>query len=417
MRMRKLGRGQSLVFCVQDEIRAKILQFKASTDISAIEVSDVLCWTISETFLDQRRNMSLWAMQGRRFVNQQKVWKEADRGEHISMSAKMAEHFLEDESQSLEYRYRPRSTRGEHPYSHSTDGDESFARILERCREFDVSTSEVAALEEEQERELSPEIEEEREVEKPARAQALKHTVHKDLINLVTTGNITEHSQALLPAFQTLQNTTAAEYLDASQFPRDLLVTGDFSHTVRPMGKRYLADSYLRPIQWIITCTDINTATRMIIISPFEAQHLLSVIRKYKKVTLHNYLPRPSLQFRALDSLDLFTEGELFEPSTVPQHLRIQLNLFAGQLYVGTFKEYTAMCDFLGLAWQPQSDGVEVASDGFVVKGRPTWFTRSPVKFLHVLLTNIRRNCGTIDKTHMGRVLNGTMLEETEFVT
>ncbi|KAK3077116.1 hypothetical protein LTS18_011173 [Coniosporium uncinatum] len=361
--------------------------------------------------------MPLWAMQGRRFVSQQKVWKAANRGDRISMSGKMAEHFLEDESQSLDYRYRPRTTRGEHSHSHGAEEDEGVARILERCREFDVLNSEVAALEEEQERELSPEIEEEREVEKPARAEALKHTVHKDLLRLVTRGKIVEHSEAFLPAFQTLQNTTAAEYLETSEFPGDLLVTGDFSRTVRPTGRRYLADSYLRPVQWIITCTNSGTGMRMIIISPFEAQQLLSVVRKYQQVTLHNYLPRPSLQFRALDSLDLFTEGDDFEPSAIPQHLRIQLNLFAGQLYVSTFEEYTAMCDFLGLAWQPQRHGVEVASDGFIIKGKPTCFTRSPVKFLKVLFTKIRRNCGTIDKTHIGRVLNGTLLEETEFVT
>jgi hypothetical protein len=154
----------------------------------------------------------------------------------------------------------------------------------------------------------------------------------------------------------------------------------------------------------------------MIVISPFEAQNLLSNIRKYKKVTVHNYLPRPSLQFKALDSLDLFTEGESFESSGIPQYLSIQLNLFAGQLYLSTFKEYTAMCDFLGLAWQPQDHGVEVASDGFIVKGNSSSFTRSPVKFLYVLMTKIRRNCDSIEKTHMGRILNGTLLEGTEFV-
>jgi len=154
----------------------------------------------------------------------------------------------------------------------------------------------------------------------------------------------------------------------------------------------------------------------MIVISPFEAQGLLSGVRMYKKVTLHCYLPRPSLQFRALDSLNLFTEGRSFESFTVPQYLIIQLNLFAGQLYFSSFQEYTAMCDLLGLAWQPQEHGVEVASDGFIISGNSSFFTKSPVKFLYVLMTKIRRNCDSIEKTHMGKVLNGTLLEGTDFV-
>jgi hypothetical protein len=149
---------------------------------------------------------------------------------------------------------------------------------------------------------------------------------------------------------------------------------------------------------------------------PFEAQDLLPSIRKYIKVTLHSYLPRPSLQFKALDSLDLFIEGGSFELSAIPQHLSIQLNLFAGQLYLSTLEEHIAVCDFWGLAWQSQEHGVEVAPDGFIVKGKPSNFTRSPVKFLCVLLTKIRRNCDSIEKTYMGRILNGTLLERTEFI-
>ncbi|RDW72793.1 hypothetical protein BP6252_06700 [Coleophoma cylindrospora] len=414
MRMRKLGKGQSLVFCIPDEIRAKILRLKGTVDGSLIGVSDVLRWCISETFVHHRRSMPLWAMQGRRFISQRKVWEAAHGNDCIVLSNEMAKQFLEDESQSLNHRYRPRTTRD--MQFNKAMQDEDVAHILQRCREFNISSTESAALEEEQERELSPEIEEEREVEKPARAQALKHSLHKDLVSLVATGRIVKHSQAFLPAFKTLLDTTAAEYFNISQFPGDLLVTVDFSRTVRAMGGRYVSDSYLRPVQWILTCTNNSVGMILIIISPFEAQRLLPGVRKFKKVTLHNYLPRSSLQFRALDSLDLFTEGGSFNPSTIPQQISIQLKLFAGQLYLSTFEEYTAICDFLGLAWQPQEHGVEVTSDGFIIKNNSSSFTTSPVKFLYVFMTKIRRNCDSIEKTHMGRILNGTLLETTDFV-
>jgi hypothetical protein len=413
MRMRKLGKGQSLVFCIPDEIQAKILQIKGAHDTSSIGVLDVLCWSILETFFEHRRSMPLWAMQGRRFIKQQEVWKTAQEDDCIALSKDLAEEFLEEESQSLDYRYRPGKNQSDQ--SNWLGKDERVARILKRCREFNISSSETAALEEEQERELSPEIEEERQVEKPAREKALQHSVHGDLIRFVTTGKLEKRSNAWLPAFKSLDSTTAAEWLDTSQFPSDLLVSKDFSQTVQPIGQKYVSDSFLRPVQWILTCTNNGAGMQMIIISPFEAQNLLPTIRTSRKVTLHSYLPRPSLQFKALDSLDLFTEGAAFDPSSIPPHLRIQLNLFAGQLYLSTFDEYTALCDFLGLAWQPQDHGIKVASDGFISGGGTSGFTKSPVNFLHVLFTKMRRNCDSIEKTHIGRILNGNLLERGEF--
>lgn len=411
--MRKLGKGQSLVFYVPEEIKTKILALKGTTNNSTIDVLDVLSWSIFETFAEYRRNMPLWAQQGRRFTNQKRIWEAAQDTNAIVLSDKLAKQFLEDEAQSLEKRYRPR--RREESESDEETQDGAAAQILQRCRDFSISLSDAATLEEEQERELSPEVEDERQLEKPASAQALKHNLHKDLLQLAKTGKMTKHSDAWLPAFEVFKDTTAADHFNPSDFPGSLLVSVDYSRTVQPTGGHFISDSYLRPVQWIITCKNIDKGMSMIVISPFEAFKLLAHIRAYKKVTLHTYLPRPSLQFKALDSLDLFTEGALFEAGSVPQDLRIQLNLFAGQLYLSSFEEYVALCDFLGLAWQPQADGAEVASDGFILKNNTSGFCKSPVKFMYVLMTKIRRNCDTIEKTHMGKILDGMLLEKSDF--
>ena len=64
MRMRKLGKIQSVVFCIPEEIQSKIYTVTGNpTDVS-INVSDVLMWAIWETYADLRRSMPLWAMQG-----------------------------------------------------------------------------------------------------------------------------------------------------------------------------------------------------------------------------------------------------------------------------------------------------------------------------------------------------------------
>jgi hypothetical protein len=425
MRMRKLGKGQSVVFCVPEEIKAKILTLTFKPSNTSIDVSGVLSWVISETCIDMRRSMPLWAAQGKRFEHQSTLWAEPRTNGEILMSKGQAERFLEDESQTLEDRYRPRSSTDVTSFLQASQ-NKNLNLMIERCREFDSLKFNSAKLQEEQERELSPEIEQERQVQKPAPAQPAAHHIHPDLIKFVFTGMLINGSQAYKPAFETLGNTSAAAHLDVSQFPHGLLVTADFASTVQIFGASYISDVFQRPVQWILTNTggcasSNNTVKDMVIISPYEAQELLPDIRKSKTVTLHLYAPRPNLGFRALDGLDLYTVPARPGTRPLPHHFVVQLNLFAGQLYLPSFLEYVEVCAFLGLAWEKAEEGCVVAADGFIMldgSGGGAFrsrFSSSPVKFLKVLMTKIRRNCEGIDKTHMGTILDGRLLRPSDF--
>jgi len=108
---------------------------------------------------------------------------------------------------------------------------------------------------------------------------------------------------------------------------------------------------------------------------------------------------------------------------TLPRNLIIQLNLFAGQLYLSSYQEYVEVCQFLGLAYEKTEDGAVVAADGFIISqngivgpGSQCTFRDSPVKFLKVLMTKIRKNCEGIDKTHLGQILDGKILLPADFV-
>src|SRR5947207_4443948 len=107
MRMRKLGEGQSIIFCVPEEIKIKIQKHTGKPENAVIDVSDVLCWAISETWADMRRNIPLWAVQGRRFEHQNRLWADARSDGEMQISQTQAERFLDDESRSLEDMYRP----------------------------------------------------------------------------------------------------------------------------------------------------------------------------------------------------------------------------------------------------------------------------------------------------------------------
>jgi hypothetical protein len=425
MRMRKLGHGQSVVFCVPEEIQTKIVARTSKSDNEQIEVSDVLLWAISETCVDIRRSMPLWAAQGQRFITKSALWDRARVGGGYRMSKDEAEKFLENESQSLEDRYRPRSATGVTSFIEKGN-NKHLDLIVERCEEFNGLEFNSATLQEEQERELSPEIEQERQVQRPARAEPAPHHLHPDVTQFVSLGNPVRGSKGYIPAFEALRNTSAAAHLDVSQFPQDLLVTVDFASTIQTgdFGRAYVSDSYQRPVQWILTSTGsgesrIKIVKYMMIISPFEAQELLPQIKQSQMVTLHLYAPRLNRGFPTLDGLDLYSVPARPIVATLPRNLIVQLNLFAGQLYLSSFKEYVEVCETLGLAWKPE-DGCVVAADGFIVSGKGDGkgnegFKDSPVKFLQVLMTKIRRNCESIDKTDLGNILEGSVLTREYF--
>jgi hypothetical protein len=193
--MRKLGKGQSVVFCIPEEVQSKIRTATKKPGDVGILVPDVLIWAISETYADLRRSMLLWAMQGVRFERQKALWAEITSSTGIFMSPQQARKFLADEAQSIEHRYRPDLTQPNIFPSYS------LAAIQERCEEFDSLHFKSSALQEQQERELSPEVEQEQQVQRPDRLEPETHRLHQDVISFVKTGMLRLQSPAFIPAF------------------------------------------------------------------------------------------------------------------------------------------------------------------------------------------------------------------------
>ncbi|KAJ5589276.1 hypothetical protein N7537_011954 [Penicillium hordei] len=72
------------------------------------------------------------------------------------------------------------------------------------------------------------------------------------------------------------------------------------------------------------------TVKKMIIISPYEACCLLPAIWQSTTVTLH-HIPEGTAAIE------------------IPDTLRMELNLFAGQLYLELYSKYERLCVFLGI--------------------------------------------------------------------
>jgi len=273
-------------------------------------------------------------------------------------------------------------------------------------------------------RELAPEKEEERQAERPKKMVAAKHAIHPDVQELVDTGRFPTHHTTFKPAFQALGSTSAARVCDISELPVDLLVTEDFARTIKKPAvskdDTYIIDSYLRPVQWILSVAkrdNPRVIQNLVIISPHEANQLRHFIKGRSAVTLHVYMPRTNEGYSPLDNLQLYNIGRVFIPGSVPPSLTAQLNLFAGSLYLDSYQEYSELCDFLGLSRTTPQQGQQVYADGFISPPVGKWGLKaSPIPFLRALLMRIRREGDGLEKTHLGKILNGVRLEEADFV-
>lgn len=426
--MRKLGQGQSVIFCVPQEIKTKIKELRWEGDCHGeIQVSDILVWSIRETWTSLQRGVQLWASQGRRYEKHERLWTKFTDGTE-TLSADEAKEFLEDEAQTILQRYRPKPKDTTQQDSLPTLKSESgFADpILERLRDFGLDRCDAAALHEEQERELAPEIETEREQELPPPTMPAAHSLHPDISLFATKGVISPGSKAYTCAFLSLRNTRAARKFEISNIPQEfvpnLLVSADFECTVKPPGVgKSLQDLYLRSVQWVLVSrggADDGEAV-MLVVSPFEANSLIPVISQSSRTTLHIYSPRVNLAFPSLDDLRLFAyPGDLDAP--IPRSLTIGLDLFAGQLYFNDHATYTVACKLLGLSSSKATDDERLDSDGFILQdaegrvGGGSGFTLSPVTFLKDLML-IRRDSRSIRGTHVGDMLDNRPLPGDRF--
>ncbi|GKU07943.1 unnamed protein product [Fusarium langsethiae] len=424
MRMRKLGKGQTVVFCIPREIEQKILQLlgQESSGSYNITVFDVLCWAIEETSQNMRRELPLWFTQGIRFCQQRSLWNEIEACSDCNSRSECAGQFKEDEAQSLDQRYHPQQA---HPgVSSCLDHIEpcTAAEFQKRCQEFGLTELPTSSLQEEQERELSPETEHERQVERPLPAEPEIHHLHEDVRSFVLNGVFSQSSNAFKPAFMALEHTSAAKNFDVSEFRNHVWVTQDFARTVRgSFGLNNYADSFQRSVQWVLTNGREIANNRLLVISPYEAQYLLPDIETSRYVTLRLYSSRVNLGFESLDHLNLFTIPQK-NHDTIPRGLITQLNVFAGQLYLSSYRDYVQLCDSLGLAWRAPDESITLGPDGFLPDSTVGSFSnksglsRSPVGFLKVLMSVIRQECELIGRTHMGRILEGVRLHEEEWI-
>ena len=134
------------------------------------------------------------------------------------MSKTQAERVPEDEAQSVERRYRP-SVDDDIPASRHADRNVNRQHIEDRCREFHILEHSIATSREEQKRELSLKIVQEREMQRPASTKPRQHRIHPDVTAFVVEGILRSGSDAFKSAFETFARPAQLHILTYRNFP------------------------------------------------------------------------------------------------------------------------------------------------------------------------------------------------------
>ena len=407
--MRKLGHGHSIMFFAPLEVDRRIRSVASKSPSDVIDTTDILQWAIRETCNDIQQRTPHWSQQGMDHTSRYAVWTSFCRAEQSSKE--LSDKWLQPEAKRLEDLYGP----------HKTLNLDLLAApdIHQRCIELGVLSLRDVSMDEEQEREVLHEAECEQQVElRPPRVLSAAHSVHQAVVDFVKKGVVPTNATGFCRAFQTLDATSAAAN-EAHIWSTNILVTADFQKTVRSSSK---VDDYLRPVMWVVSAKRARNDT-LVILSPYEANHLLPDIRSSDKVNLHLYAPRTTKSMKPCDDLALYSIPAVSNGWAPPSSLMDQLNLFAGQLYLKDYGTYIQLCRFLCVYARDLQDeeGIEVGCDGFILPdSRPRHlqsvdtFQTSPLDSLRKLM-GLRRKGMRFGPTHMGKLLDGRLLSEDDF--
>jgi hypothetical protein len=366
-----------------------------------IRAQDVLRWAMHETCEDIRHHLPHWAQQGLDHNKRFAAYKKYKSTEDLEV---LKNAWLQRESRTLEEMYlvTPGDTMSPEMYS--------VPSIRERIERLGVTKLVDVRMTEEQEREVDHEIERERHIERPPKVKPAHHAIHEDIRQFVYTGKLPRSSGHISPL---LAPITMADSLGSTEmWSPSPFATADFTTTILGSNDKRLTD-YLRPVNWILS-SGSGKNTTVVVISPYEANALLPIIRKSSNVRLHVYAPRVTSSMRSFSNLTFHTIPDALGLWLSPAHIRTELNLFAGQLYFDSREEYERVCELLALSMaHPGTEYCEV--DGFVPPayrtGRSSPLTTSKIAILKRLIGLRRKGMG-YSRTHLGQILNANPLSE-----
>ena len=418
--MRRLGHGHSIMFFAPLEVDRHIRSVagKDKDTLDVIDTIDILHWAIRETWENIQRSAPHWVQQGMDHTSRYAAWSSFCGGQ-LTLE-ELSDKWLQPEAKRLKDLYEPRNP--------SSSAFLTNPEIRQRCGELGVLSLWSVGMDEEQERELVYEVRRER-AERPSNVLPADHSIHQDVVDFVKTGIFPTRSEffrartkAFSPIFETLHATSAATN-EAFIWSQSVLATIDFEETVKVTGKTEM-DDYLRPVHWIISAKR-GSGHVLVILSPYEVNRLLPDIRSSNNVHLHLYTPRITKSMKPCDDLALYSIPVVPDGWIPLSCFMDELSVFAGQLYLKDYETYIRLCRFLCVYTRDLQgeEGIIVEPDGFILpRNRPKHsgtviahtFSNTPIVSLRALM-DLRSKGIDFTSTHMGKLLRGHLLSESDF--
>lgn len=312
-----------------------------------------------------------------------------------------------------------------------TDRERDLQKIRDKLALFECDSEAVDDLVASCEREVAVEVHDEKEYSSPPKPARAEHEANKNLEMFITTG-LLRHEDGFQWAFESLATTTLGNFPEMKQFPRDLRVTDDFAQVVdlsSPTDKyqQHVEHVLITKSEWV----DDDKDRVAVIISDYEANKHWQKILDSDYVDLYSYVAKSTPEEAQRCDHLVSQTGAAPSDAGYPPRIRIALDLFAGQLYFGTMEEYQQTCSYLDLAYfdKGKTKELTIGGDLFIsgryrkhipavyTEGTRHWgnFKTSPVPFLTRLIVSVRNHGGSIEHTHMGKLLNGEILTEMDF--
>ena len=405
----------------------------------------MIIWAGTNTCETLGRAKPLRLLQGLQYLKRQRLSdafkdfceKRSGQPLHSGRSERFLREMQEEESQGLQELYAPDQDRTAvfEKLIDRKSNDPIMRSLIKEYDEIRQSGIDHRNLDEEQEHEITYEIQQEQEYQfqHPLWVEALPHDVTPGLEDFIATGILSEKSRKFIqPAFGQFQSTSAAVGLDVFK-PNfcKLLATRDFVKSVK-LPPSSPQDMYLATADWILTsCRSLpkNQVPETVIISQFEANEFLPQITRSSKVRLDPYVPKTRPLPISFGDLKVYTHlGHQAKAFPNQTSLR-ELNLFMGALHLDTYGEFSQLCSYLGIITlehpaQSRSDlNKFVSSDGFTkpkAREQLGWpgecpFERSPIHFLKKLLS-MRHRGQDISSKVMGMLVDGKGVSPNEFL-
>ncbi|KAH7093546.1 hypothetical protein FB567DRAFT_610082 [Paraphoma chrysanthemicola] len=413
MRLRLLGKSQSVTFFSPPEVHQSILDIrvaaKARTDVS-IDSVDVVRWLLEQSCNAIDQLEPLYFSQSIDYLRRVQAKIEHPR---LLQNTHQRHGYLDvvrtKETRSLKQLYGPKFNQHGpvlDPFAFEPSL-RPFVREMVQRRGFfqdDGSIDVSSSLEEvEQEREMEVELECVREVQPPVHFDALAvKKLHPDIEHFALTGQRVKGSEAFLSMFSALGNTALGSKYGVKKPARStgrLYVSSQFTKTVSVPEPN---DNFIRPCHWLLWHCKLE---RGMLVSPEEANLLIPILRgaPCDDPTCHLiiYAVPVTRQMLHFNDMDYFAIPQLPKSFQAPIWLKVELGIFSGRLYF-EWQEYEMIMRYLGMNKSDEDDTYGPIHHDEI-------FTAKSLQFLHEWLATRRRGI-EFENTPMGFITSGKPL-------